>query len=222
MLSSPLLQQNSHSPALDKHQLGSLQQKQMQSVAIRNDPSYNLFIQKQKGHVHMERQRLNALAMEMLHYYANDPARSQHLIKVHAFSKLIAQQEGLDSHTCDLLEAAAYVHDIGIKPAEAKYHSTAGPYQEELGAPIALDLLTRLGFPAPVAQRVAYLVGHHHTYDHIDGMDYQILVEADFLVNLYEDFQGDEALRRTSAQTALDRIFVTKTGKQLCKEMFGL
>ena len=46
-------------------------------------------------------------------------------------------------------------------------------------------------------------------------MDYQILVEADFLVNLFEHGSGQEAV-----QTALDRIFVTETGKALCRTMF--
>lgn len=44
-----------------------------------------------------------------------------------------------------------------------------------------------LCFSPKVTERVSYLVGHHHTYDHIDGMDYQILVEADFLVNFNEN-----------------------------------
>lgn len=35
--------------------------------------------------------------------------------------------------------------------------------------------------------RVCWLVGHHHTYTDIRDLDYQILVEADCLVNLYED-----------------------------------
>lgn len=48
-------------------------------------------------------------------------------------------------------------------------------------------MLTALSWPQEVIDRVCYLVGHHHTYDNIDGMDYQILVEADFLVNLFED-----------------------------------
>ena len=65
--------------------------------------------------------------------------------------------------------------------------------------------------------RVAYLVGHHHTYTNIDGMDYQILVEADFLVNLYED-----SVPKAAAQNALDKIFKTQTGKTICKEMFVL
>ena len=70
---------------------------------------------------------------------------------------------------------------------------------------------------APRADRVAYLVGHHHTYTNIDGMDYQILVEADFLVNLYED-----SVPKAAAQNALDKIFKTQTGKTICKEMFAL
>ena len=31
--------------------------------------------------------------------------------------------------------------------------------------------------------RVAYLVGHHHTLRGIDGIDYQILIEADYIAN---------------------------------------
>ena len=60
-------------------------------------------------------------------------------------------------------------------------------------------------------------MGHHHTYDHIDGADYQILVEADFLVNLYEDAASPQAVR-----TACERIFRTRSGKALLCTMFGV
>lgn len=40
-----------------------------------------------------------------------------------------------------------------------------------------------------------YLVGHHHTYKDIDGLDYQILVEADFLVNYFEDGLDKEHIK---------------------------
>ena len=61
-------------------------------------------------------------------------------------------------------------------------------------------------------ERICYLVGHHHTYTNIDGIDYQILVEADFLVNFYED-----ELRQDSIQTAFDKIFRTESGKTICR-----
>ena len=65
-------------------------------------------------------------------------------------------------------------------------------------------------------ERVKYLVGHHHTYDSIDGMDYQILVEADFLVNLYENESRYSAIIETR-----ERIFRTETGRHLLDEMFA-
>ena len=76
-------------------------------------------------------------------------------------------------------------------------------------------MLTALSWPQEVIDRVCYLVGHHHTYDNIDGMDYQILVEADFLVNLYEDEAGPDAVH-----AALERVFRTQAGRQLCRTLY--
>lgn len=93
----------------------------------------------------------------------------------------------------------------------------SGKLQEEEGPPAAEEMLTRLGFERKVTERVCYLVGHHHTYTHIDGADYQILVEADFLVNLYKDQIG-----KNSAESVLDKIFRTGIGRKICEEMFAL
>ena len=162
-------------------------------------------------------ERLTALYDRMVAYYAGDPARIQHFVKVHSFARRIGLAEGLDDRTQLTLEAAALVHDIGIKPAEAAYGSCAGPYQEALGPAPAREMLDSLEFPADVTDRVCFLVGHHHTYTGIDGMDYQILVEADFLVNLFEN-ETQQAPRRE----ALKRIFKTGCGSALCRVMFGL
>ena len=81
----------------------------------------------------------------------------------------------------------------------------------------AEELLAKLGFAPDVCERVCYLIGHHHTYTNIDGMDYQILVEAYFLVNFYEDGMSKEAI-----QTACGRIFKTASGIRLCRQMFGI
>lgn len=153
----------------------------------------------------------------MIGYYSGDPKRIQHFLKVHSFSKLIGEQEGLDVRTQEILETAAIVHDIGIKNAERIYHSAAGKYQEELGPDEARKMLEKLGYDAELINRVAYLVGHHHTYTDIRDIDYQILVEADFLVNLYED-----SADKSACFSAMDRIFRTNTGRKLLQEMFGL
>ncbi len=161
--------------------------------------------------------RNNALIEEMVTYYSGDPKRIQHFLKVYEFAKIIGQEEGLDEATQHILETAAIVHDIGIKVAEEKYGNCSGPLQEKEGPVVARPMLESLGYDADVIDRVCYLVGHHHTYTDIDGLDYQILVEADFLVNLYEDQASEQAI-----QNSHDRIFKTKTGSKLCETMFGM
>ncbi|MCD7921819.1 MAG: HD domain-containing protein [Clostridiales bacterium] len=160
---------------------------------------------------------IEKLISEMIIYYHGDPKRIQHFMKVHDFARTIAVLENLDKETLFTLETAAVVHDIGIHISEEKYSSAAGKYQELEGPPLAEEMLTRLGFPEDVISRVCYLVGHHHTYQNIDGADYQILVEADFLVNLYEDQASEKA-----AIHACDAVFQTETGRRFCREMFGL
>ena len=173
--------------------------------------------------------RLNALYRKMMNFYKGDPKHIQHFVKVHSFAKLIGQEEGIDEHTQLILEAAAYVHDIGIKPAMEKYGKCDGKLQEKEGPVLAEKILRELGFEKDVIDRVSYLVGHHHTYDRIDGMDYQILVEADFLVNLYESFQDRHEGRtafggegKDAAASALEKIFRTGSGSRICRTMFGL
>ena len=160
---------------------------------------------------------LEQLAFKMTEYYTGDPARVQHFIKVYAFARLIGIGEGISEKELFTLEAAALVHDIGIKKAEEVYGSSAGHYQEELGPPIAKEMLEELGFEHDVIARVCFLVAHHHTYTDIDGADYRILVEADFLVNLYENGETVFAVK-----SAYDKICRTESGKRLCRAMFGI
>ena len=98
--------------------------------------------------------KLDDLALHMITYYAVDPARIQHFIKVHSFAALIARQEGMDAATLEILEAAAYVHDIGIKPAEQTYGSSAGKYQEELGPAPARAMMLECGFTPAQAEQL--------------------------------------------------------------------
>ena len=80
-------------------------------------------------------------------------------------------------------------------------------YQEALGPAPARELLESLGFPADVTERVCYLVGHHHSYDQVDGVDYRILLEADFLVNASHNRLSREAVARARVS-----FFRTETG----------
>ena len=161
--------------------------------------------------------RHQKLFEKMVEHDGGNAHRIQHFTKVHAFARWIGLAEGLDEGTRYILESAALVHDIGIKAALSQYGSAAGKYQEKEGEKLASQMLQALKYPPEVVERVAYLVGHHHTYSDINGEDYRILVEADFLVNMHEGAMAKE----TVAQT-MEKMFRTKTGIALCKKMFGL
>ncbi len=161
------------------------------------------------------KESVGKMMQTMIRYNAGDPKRIQHALKVHSFAVSIGEHEHLDEEQMEILELAAILHDIGIHNSEEKYGSSAGKYQELEGPPVAGRLLLEAGASAKVTKRVCYLVGHHHTYADIDGMDYQILIEADFLVNLYED-----GLERSAAETVLNKHFKTARGKEYLTAMY--
>ena len=158
---------------------------------------------------------INKLHLAMMNLYHGDPKRIQHFCKVHSYAKLIAEMEKVDHDTLFILETAALTHDIGIHLCEEKYGNCNGKLQEKEGPDIAKKMLSDLGIDDVISDRVQYLIAHHHTYTNIDGIDYQILVEADFLVNMYED-----SLTMDAIGTVYNKIFRTESGKKICKEMF--
>lgn len=155
------------------------------------------------------------LAVLAAKYDAGDPRRVQHLMKVYAFCRLIGQAEGLDERTQNLLEAAALLHDIGIHEAERKHGSSAGKWQEQEGPDVAAPLLAQAGADETETGRVIWLIAHHHTYDASEETDFRILLEADFLVNAWEDGLPQDACR-----TAGERLFRTRTGRTLLQEVY--
>ena len=164
----------------------------------------------------MENRQYAELVMRMSEYDHGSPKRIQHFLKVHAFARTIGILEGLDEGSLYILETAALVHDIGIRPALEKYGSEAGYLQEKEGPEEAEKLLKDIGGYTPEQiERICYLVGHHHTYTDMQGMDYRILVEADFLVNLYENNVKYKVILASD-----ENIFQTETGRTILKTMF--
>ncbi len=160
---------------------------------------------------------IKKIYIEMIKLYKGDAKRIQHFTKVNAYGKLIAELEEVSSETFFIIDVATLTHDIGIHTCEEKYGNCNGKFQEQEGPALAKELLGKIGIDEEVSKRVQYLIGHHHTYNNIDGIDYQILVEADFLVNLYEDGASKEAV-----ETAYNKIFKTEAGKKICREMFEI
>ncbi len=151
----------------------------------------------------------------MIAYYAGDVRRINHFIKVHGYAAAIGRLENLPDDTQLILEIAALTHDIGIKNSESKYGSSSGEHQQIEGPPEAEKLLHALSVDKHIIERVCWLIAHHHTYENICGLDYQILVEADFLVNSDEDSMENPAIQKMK-----NRIFKTATGIAFLERLY--
>ena len=166
------------------------------------------------------------LTEKMITFSAGNTADIHHFLCVWAYAKTIGEAEGLDEKTQFLLEATAILHDISCPLCREKYGNTDGKHQEAESPRLVQGFLADSGFDAALIDRISYLIAHHHTVTGIDGMDYQILIEADFLVNLYEDGRpdGDGGFMpdKAAVETAYQRIFATETGKWICRSMFAL
>ena len=151
----------------------------------------------------------------MISYFGDDTKRINHALKVYTFAKNIALFEDFQDEKMMILEIAALLHDIGIKEAERKYNSSAGNYQELEGPAVALILLQNFSLHSKALERISYLIGNHHSYDKINGMDFQILIEADFLVNIFEDNIGKEQINKIK-----NKYFRTKRGLRYIDSMY--
>lgn len=152
---------------------------------------------------------------KMIHYFEKDIRRVNHALKVFGFAGVIGGLEKITDFQRSVVELAAILHDIGIREAERKYNSSAGRYQEKEGPPIAEEMMKSEGIEASVIERVCYLIGNHHSYGKIDGEDFQILVEADFLVNIEED-----AIMKEAVENIKTKYFKTITGKAILESLY--
>ncbi len=154
---------------------------------------------------------------KMVEYFRGDSKRIQHAIKVHSLVRNIALLSYLKGDKLIVLEITALLHDIGILESERKYHSTAGHYQEMEGPPIARKLLQGISLEQDDLDRISFLIGHHHSYHMNDGIDFQILIEADFLVNMYEDNIDNEGIIKIR-----EKYFRTPMGIKILNAMYDL
>jgi len=152
------------------------------------------------------------LVKMLIEYESGCEQRIGHFLKVYGYAKTIGELEKIDPNVQYILETAALMHDVGIKTSLIKYGNADGKNQEKEGALAARPMLETLGYDGNEIERICYLIANHHTYDAIDGPDYQILVEADFLVNS-SGLSTDE--RRKNI-----KYFCTEAGKHIFKMIY--
>lgn len=152
---------------------------------------------------------------KMIDYFQNDVRRINHALKVYDFALIISGEIIVSEELNQVILLTAILHDIGIIQAERKHHSAGGRYQEIEGPLIARHILSQFPVSPDIIDRVCFIIGNHHSYSKVDGIDFQIIIEADFLVNIFEDSINQDAVRNIK-----EKFFRTETGKKLLETMY--
>ncbi len=158
------------------------------------------------------------VAVEMKRYFGTDFKRIGHAMKVARYAEKIIQAE---KGSIAVVLISAYLHDIGIREAEKRYNSSAARYQEELGPPIAREILEKFEADPKLIDEVCDIVGHHHSPRPEETNNFKILSDADLLVNL-EDAHKEKPFEQEKLNELINERFFTETGKRIARSVFQL
>ena len=155
----------------------------------------------------------------MITFDAGDAKRIQHFLKVYTYATLLGRQEGLHAEVQQTLELAAILQrhrrsmplrrSTGALPASTRkkrgQHRRASCSKKSLASPIPWSSAsaTSSAIITPIKMSM--------------GADYQLLLEADFLVNAYED-----ALSPKAILAFREKVFRTASGTAMLNAVYGL
>ena len=147
-------------------------------------------------------------------YFGEDTRRINHAHRVTGYAEELLKQEDGD-HA--VVIGASILHDIGIHRAEEKYGSTSGKHQEKEGPPIARQVLTGLGFEPDKIEEICEIIAHHHSPGKINTLNFKILYDADWLVNLGDEYDIKD---RAKLAKIIERVFLTESGKAMARAIY--
>jgi len=160
---------------------------------------------------------IDKIIEEMKEVFKEIPFGIEHTLKVLKNAEDIIAGENIQEEK-ELIEIAAILHDIGAVEALRKYGSIDDVYQEKEGPEVARKILEKVGYYKNV-DRICYIIGNHHTPSKIDGIDFQILWEADLLENLTV---MDKQKQQQEIKKCIENNFKTNTGKEIAYKRFIL
>ncbi|OGF53448.1 MAG: hypothetical protein A2452_06460 [Candidatus Firestonebacteria bacterium RIFOXYC2_FULL_39_67] len=152
---------------------------------------------------------MNKILSEMRDYFGEDERRVEHAGKVLYYAGRILKKENANP---DVVIPAAILHDIGIKECERKYLSTNGQLQEKEGPPIARKILEKLKIKPEIIKEVCEIIASHHSKGEINTLNFKVLWDADWLVNLRDEYDIKDTKR---LKRIIDKVFLTEEGKRI-------
>lgn len=149
-------------------------------------------------------QNTNLVAKAMKDFYNSDESKIRHFVSVYTLAKTIGELEKLPEQTQEYLEIAALVCDIDKNETQSECTK-------------ARELLNSQNIDFEIVDRVCYIVEHFTDYDHITGLDHQILLEAYMIVDFKEN-----ATPRAEIINQSNKFFMTNYGRAFLKKAFGI
>lgn len=160
------------------------------------------------------RTKKDLLLFEMERYFGHDTKRIRHAKKVLGYAQQLLEKEKADPL---VVMASAILHDIGIRKAQEKHKSSADNYQEIDGPPIARGMMEKLQLKKEVINEVCEIIAHHHSPGEVTTINFKVLYDADWLVNLKDEF---DARDKKKLSTTINKIFLTESGKELARAIY--
>ncbi|MBM3706671.1 MAG: HD domain-containing protein [Actinobacteria bacterium] len=154
------------------------------------------------------------LFKELKLFFGNDVRRINHSKEVTAYAEDLLHKESADA---SIVIPAAVLHDVGIKIAEEKYNSDAARYQEKEGPAVAGKILSKLNFNHEDRDEICEIITHHHSPGIINTVNFKVLYDADWLVNLKDEIKTRDSKK---LKKLIDRIFLTVSGKETAEKKY--
>ncbi|MFW6137734.1 MAG: HD domain-containing protein [Spirochaetota bacterium] len=154
------------------------------------------------------------LLEEMVNFYGDERKWVDHTREVLSYAEEILKTEQGDWY---IVVPAAILHDVGIKIAQQKYGSYAGPLQEKEGPPVARKILLKVGLNMESIDEICSIIAHHHSPGKIKTKNFSILYDADWLVNLRDEYNVKD---RKKLSGIIAKVFLTETGRKLARKMY--
>ena len=74
-----------------------------------------------------------------------------------------------------------------------------------------------MGFDSEETDEICDIIGHHHSPGKINTINFRVLYDADWLVNLADEYDIRDKKKITRI---IDRVFCTETGMSLARDIY--
>jgi len=144
------------------------------------------------------------LLKELEEYFGDDTKRINHAKKVLGFAEELLKKENADWR---IVIPASILHDVGIKVAEQKYGLSLGKLQEKEGPAIARNILMKVGLnKEEEIMEICDIIAHHHSPGKINPQNFEVLYDADWLVNLKDEV---DTKNKAKLRKIIEKVFLT-------------